>query len=137
MKTGIIFGCWDLFHVGHLRVLKKASFYCDKLYIGVFSDSVVEKYKGERPIISERDRWEIVHSLKLDCPVAAVIVNERKPQNLMVDYLFVSERLKDKKLHMIDDCFRGKVVYLEYTARISGNSIKRQIRLRTLGQKYD
>lgn len=57
-------GCFDIFHVGHLRYLKESSKYGDILIIGVNSDSSVKRLKGEnRPIVSEDERAELLSSL--------------------------------------------------------------------------
>ena len=57
-------GCFDIFHVGHLRYLKEISKYGDILILGVNSDASVKRLKGEnRPIVSEKERAELLASL--------------------------------------------------------------------------
>lgn len=63
---GFTHGTFDLFHTGHLHLLKEASKTCDFLIVGVESDKNVAAYKGvERPVISEDDRQEIVNPANL------------------------------------------------------------------------
>ena len=57
-------GCFDIFHVGHLRYLKESSKYGDMLILGVNSDASVKRLEGEnRPIVSEKERAELLASL--------------------------------------------------------------------------
>lgn len=65
-------GCFDLLHVGHLRVFREAKKMGDLLIVGINSDRSVQALKGAtRPIISEKDRAEMVSGLK---PVDHVII---------------------------------------------------------------
>lgn len=57
-------GCFDILHVGHIRVLKAAQLFGDVLIVGINSDSSIRKLKGaNRPIVPEDERAEIVASL--------------------------------------------------------------------------
>ena len=58
-------GCFDLFHVGHIRYLAGAKALGDRLIVGINSDEQVRKLKGEnRPFMPEQERAEIVSALK-------------------------------------------------------------------------
>jgi glycerol-3-phosphate cytidylyltransferase len=63
MIIGYTAGVYDLFHIGHLNLLKNAKGLCDKLVVGVTVDELVE-YKGKKPIIPFEERIEIVRSIK-------------------------------------------------------------------------
>ena len=63
MVVGYTTGVYDLFHIGHLNLLKNARGLCDKLIVGVSTDTLVG-YKGKRPIIPFEDRIEIVRNIK-------------------------------------------------------------------------
>lgn len=62
-KLGYIAGVFDLFHVGHLNILRAAKNACDYLIVGVNSDELVETYKNRRPIIPLEERCEIVKAI--------------------------------------------------------------------------
>lgn len=58
-------GCWDMFHVGHLHILKKAKELGGDLHVGINSDKSIKALKGPtRPIIPQEQRVEIVSSIK-------------------------------------------------------------------------
>jgi cytidyltransferase-like protein len=63
MTIGYTTGVYDLFHIGHLNLLKNAKGMCDKLIVGVTVDELVT-YKGKRAMIPFEDRIEIVRSIK-------------------------------------------------------------------------
>ena len=75
-------GCFDIFHVGHLRYLKESAKYGDILVIGVNSDKSVKKLKGDsRPIIPEDERMELLASLSFVSYV--VKFDEDTPHNII------------------------------------------------------
>ena len=63
-KIGYTTGVFDLFHVGHLEILRKAKENCDYLIVGVSTDELVQEYKNKRPIITFDQRIEIIKSIK-------------------------------------------------------------------------
>lgn len=67
---GYTAGVFDLFHIGHLTLLKNAKGLCDKLIVGVTSDELV-LYKGKHAVIPFQERLEIVRSIKyVDAAIA-------------------------------------------------------------------
>jgi choline-phosphate cytidylyltransferase len=69
----ITFGTFDVFHVGHLRVIQRAAEFGDRLVVGVSADALNVSKKGRAPVFSEAERLEIVAALK---PVDAVFIEE-------------------------------------------------------------
>ena len=73
MTTVITFGTFDVFHVGHLRVIQRAASFGDRLVVGVSADELNLRKKGRLPVFSQAERLEIVAALK---PVDEVFVEE-------------------------------------------------------------
>lgn len=63
-KIGYTTGVFDLFHIGHLNILKKAKEQCDFLIVGVSTDEVVKTYKHKTPVIPYGERAAIVEAIK-------------------------------------------------------------------------
>jgi len=81
-RTVMTFGTFDVFHVGHLRVIQRAASFGDRLIVGVSADALNVSKKGRAPVFSQDERMEIVAALK---PVDAVFVEESL--ELKRDYL--------------------------------------------------
>ncbi len=64
MVIGYTTGVFDMFHIGHLNLLKRAKEQCDFLIVGVSTDEVVESYKHKTPIIPFEERIAIVQELR-------------------------------------------------------------------------
>ena len=126
--TGYTSGVYDLFHVGHLNLLKNAKGLCDYLIVGVTSDELVS-YKNKRAVICHPERMEIVRNIKF---VDAVV-----PQNDM-DKFAMWERLKFDIMFVGDDWFKTpkwevleaklksvgvKIIYFPYTKGVSSTLI--------------
>lgn len=82
---GYTTGVFDLFHIGHLNIIKNAKSLCDILIVGVTTDEVSLKMKGRLPIIPFKERIEIVESLKF--------VDKAVPKN-SVDNLLAWDKYK-------------------------------------------
>jgi glycerol-3-phosphate cytidylyltransferase len=63
-NIGYIAGVFDLFHIGHLNMLKKAKEYCNYLIVGVVTDERTKRMKGSKPFIPFEERAEIVRSCR-------------------------------------------------------------------------
>ena len=64
MIIGYTTGVFDMFHIGHLNILRRAKEQCDYLIVGVSTDELVLKEKNHHPIIPFEDRCQIVESIK-------------------------------------------------------------------------
>ncbi len=121
MKRVITFGTFDLFHIGHLNILRRAKEQGDYLIVGVSSDELNEK-KGKKSIIPLKDRIEIVKSLTCVDEVFIEDSLELKDQYIKqhsADLLVMGDDWKDKFNWVSCD-----VLYLERTPNISTTLIK-------------
>jgi glycerol-3-phosphate cytidylyltransferase len=80
LRIGYAPGAFDLFHIGHLNILKHARSKCDYLIAGVVGDEILEHVKGRLPIVPLAERMEIVASVRYVDKVYA----ERVPDKLQV-----------------------------------------------------
>lgn len=64
MVVGYTTGVFDMFHIGHLNVLRRAKENCDYLIVGVSTDELVQKEKKKLPVIPYDERAEIVAAIK-------------------------------------------------------------------------
>ena len=84
MKKILTFGTFDLFHIGHLQILKRAKALGDYLIVGVSTDALNFSKKQRNPICSEQHRMEIIQELK------------------SVDEVFYEDSLELKRQYIID-----------------------------------
>lgn len=63
--VGYLPGAFDLFHIGHLNIMRRASLSCDHLIVGVVSDDVAVAQKGRLPVVPEKERLDIVASMRM------------------------------------------------------------------------
>ena len=126
-RTVITFGTFDVFHVGHLRVIERAAALGERLVVGVSADALNLRKKGREPVFSQAERLEIVAALK---PVHEVFVEESL--ELKRDYI---TRFGADVLVMGDD-WAGRfdefsdiceVVYLPRTPAISTTALIEKI----------
>lgn len=136
MLTGYTSGVFDLFHIGHLNILKNAKSMCDRLIVGVSTDELVREYKGKTPLMPLRDRMEIVKSVRY---VDEVVPQENMNkldicQNLGVQILFMGDDKKDKpkwvKIEGELEKHGIKVVYFPYTNGVSTTNILKALKTR-------
>ena len=64
MIIGYTTGVYDMFHIGHLNILKRAKEQCDYLIVGVNSDQLVEEYKNKKAVVPLEERMEIIRSIR-------------------------------------------------------------------------
>ena len=132
MIIGYTAGVFDLFHIGHLNLLRNAKGMCDRLIVGVSTDDLV-KYKGKTPVIPFCDRIEIIRSLRC---VDAVVAQEN------MDKLQMCKKLKASVMFVGDDWYQSekwqeyeeefakegiRIVYFPYTKNVSSTQISKAL----------
>lgn len=125
--TVVTFGTFDVFHVGHLRLIERAAALGDRLVVGVSSDALNERKKGRAPVFSEAERMALVAALK---PVSEVFLEESleaKREYLLrhgADVLVMGEDWAGRFDEFRDVC---EVVYLPRTPAISTTAVIEKI----------
>jgi len=123
--VGYTTGVFDMFHIGHLHLIKKAKRHCDYLIVGISSDDLVERYKGKIPIIPFEHRFEIISSLSYVDEVVVQSNRDKMQQyyDIAYDWMFVGDDWKgtdlfndvEKKLEK----YGASIIYFKYTKNIS------------------
>ena len=128
MKTVITYGTFDLFHIGHLNLLRRAKELGDYLIVAVCSDEFNLKEKGKVCQIKDVDRMEIARAIKY---VDKVIPEENWEQKVKdvqkynVDVFVMGDDWKGKFDFLKEYC---EVVYLPRTEGISSTQLKEEMR---------
>ncbi|MGI5445596.1 adenylyltransferase/cytidyltransferase family protein [Streptomyces sp. CA-243310] len=132
-RVGYAPGAYDLFHIGHLNILRHARSQCDYLVAGVVSDEMAELAKGRRPMIPLVERLEIVRSVKyVDAAFVETVPDKVETwKQVRFDVIFKGDdwrgtpkgdRLeKDFAEHGVD------VVYFPYTVHTSSTQLRRAL----------
>lgn len=132
-KIGYTTGVFDLFHVGHLNILKKSKEQCEYLIVGVSTDELVCSYKGRKPVISFEDRVNIIKELKcVDKVVPQVSLDKMDAWNKYhFNVIFHGSDWKNSDLYKDVSLKLNKVgvdvVFLPYTDNISSSLLREKI----------
>lgn len=123
--VGYTTGVFDMFHVGHLNILRRAKEKCDYLIVGVSTDELCYSYKGKKPIIPFEERRAIVESIKYVDEVCPQINRDKFQawQRIGFDKMFVGDDWKDSLLFIkLEETFRQVGVIIEYIPYTQGTS---------------
>ena len=129
MIIGYTTGVYDMFHIGHLNVIKNAKKQCDYLIVGVSTDDLVRKEKGKTPVIPFQERMEIVSALKyVDKVVPQIDKNKFAAwEKYKFDKMFVGSDWKGKKqwneFEKQFSKYNVEIVYLPHTDGISSTKL--------------
>lgn len=130
MSNIITFGTFDVFHVGHLNILRRAKSLGNRLFVGVSSDALNFQKKGRYPVYEECDRMSIISGIKY---VDVVFLEESLDlkvnyiQKYNADVLVMGDDWKGKFDHFSSF---AKIIYLERTPTVSTTSIIEVIKKR-------
>jgi glycerol-3-phosphate cytidylyltransferase len=132
-KVGYTTGVFDLFHIGHLNILKRAKEMCDYLIVGVSTDELVENYKNKTPIIPYEERIEIVSAIKYVDEVVPQIDRDKFGawKRLKFNVMFVGDDWKGSKLfNEVENKFKMvgvDIVYFPYTKGTSSTVLREKV----------
>jgi glycerol-3-phosphate cytidylyltransferase len=127
--VGYTCGVYDLFHVGHVNMLKQSKVLCDKLIVGVSEDEIVINDKGKHPVIPFLERIQVVEA----CKYTDLAIPQRDRdkygawEKLKFDILFVGDDWhNDPKWNKYEEKLKKvnvKIVYFPYTGGTSSTLI--------------
>jgi len=126
-------GAYDLFHIGHLNILRNAAEHCDYLIAGVVSDEMLERTKGRAPVIPLAERMEIVRSLRFVDDVHAEVVPDKLEtwRQVGFDVLFKGDDWrgtpKGDKLERDFAAVGVEVRYFPYTMHTSSTILRKAL----------
>lgn len=129
MRSVVTFGTFDVFHVGHLRILERARALGDRLIVGVSSDALSMSKKGRAPVFPQDERMRLVAALRCVDAVFLEESLERKRDYLLAhraDVLAMGDDWRGRFDEFSDIC---RVVYFERTPAISTTAVIEKIRL--------
>ena len=129
-KIGYTTGVFDMFHIGHLNILKRAKEQCDYLIVGVTTDETVESYKHKTPVIKFEERMAIVEAIKYVDEVVPQATMDKMAayRTLKFDVLFHGSDWKGSSMY--DNIVKElaevgvDVVFLPHTEGISSTLIR-------------
>lgn len=133
-KIGYTTGVFDLFHIGHLNILKRAKEQCDYLIVGVSTDELVQTYKHKIPVIPLEERIAIVEAIRyVDKVVPQTSMDKAEAwQMLHFDAVFHGDDWKGS--HMYDEVEKKmrelgvEMVFLPHTDGTSSTMLADKLR---------
>ncbi len=129
-KVGYTSGVFDLFHIGHLNILRKAKEQCEHLIVGVSSDELTIRLKGRPPVIPYEQRLAIVESIRYVDQAVREDDADKYQAWLMLHYdaLFKGSDAVERPSYKEYEQKLGKegidVIYFPYTKGVSSSKIK-------------
>ncbi|MHA3702399.1 adenylyltransferase/cytidyltransferase family protein [Jatrophihabitans sp. YIM 134969] len=132
-------GAFDMFHVGHLNVVRNAAARCDCLVAGVVSDALVSAAKGRTPVIDERERLAVVAAIRYVDEAVLEDVPSKVDMwhRLHFDVLFKGDDWKGTAMgDRLERDFAPwgvRIEYLPYTVHTSSTILRAALGLRTAG----
>ena len=139
-RVGYVPGVFDMFHIGHLNILRNARLACDYLVAGVVSDDRAFDAKGQAPIVPIAERLEIVRSIRFVDEAVVEDVHEKLEmwERIRFDVIIKGDdwrgTAKGDKLERDFAAVGVEVVYLPYTMHTSSTMLRRVLHQRASGQ---
>jgi glycerol-3-phosphate cytidylyltransferase len=133
IRIGYAPGAFDLFHIGHLNLLRRAKEHCDFLIAGVVADDVLIRHKGVTPVIPLTERLEIVRNVRFVDMAHAATTNDKVEirKDLHFNVLFKGDDWRGtgngKKLERDFATVGVEVMYFPYTEATSSTALRRTL----------
>ena len=130
MLFGYTTGVFDMFHIGHLRILERAKAECDQLIVGITTDELSLAEKGGRPIVPFYERRQIVSALRcVDLTVPQTSMDKRRAwESLRFDRMFVGDDWRGTpRWNALEREFADlgvEIVYFPYTTSTSSTHLR-------------
>lgn len=130
--VGYTQGAFDMFHIGHLNLLKNAKAQCERLIVGVNTDALIEHYKNKHTVICEQERLEIVKAIRYVDDVVLVDTLDKSEiwESIHFDAVFIGSDWKGNERWLRTEselAEKGaRVVYLTYTEGVSSTILRPQ-----------
>ena len=127
-------GTFDMFHIGHLNLIKNAKRHCDYLVVGVNSDDLVESYKNKRPIIPLDERVEIMRAIKYVDEVIVTNTLDKKEiwEKVRFNEIYIGDDWKGnerwEKTGQETEQLGAKLVFLPYTKDTSSTMLREKLK---------
>jgi glycerol-3-phosphate cytidylyltransferase len=133
IRIGYAPGAYDLFHVGHLDLLKQAREHCDYLIAGVVADDVLIKHKGVKPVVPLVERLEIVRNMRYVDAAHAALTNDKVAiwKELRFNVMFKGDDWKGTEKGLQLERSFGElgveIVYFPYGTITSSSALRRTL----------
>ena len=129
MEIGYTTGVFDLFHIGHVNILRNAKSMCDRLVVGVTTDELIYEYKKKKAVIAFEERCEVVRNSKwVDVVIPQETMNKFESwEKIRFNIMFVGDDwFQSPKWDTFDKQFAEvgvRIVYFPYTKGTSSTLI--------------
>lgn len=133
MRIGFTAGAFDMFHIGHLNLLKNARSQCDYLIVGVNSDELITDYKHMKPVICFEERIAIVEAIRYADETKKIDSLDKLHywKEMAFDVVFIGNDWKGHSRWQETERTLEKVgvpvIYLPYTSGISTSDIRKRL----------
>ncbi len=131
--VGYTQGTYDMFHIGHLNLLKNAKRHCDYLIAGINSDELVASYKEKRPIIPLEERVAIVRAIKyVDEVVVTTTLDKMEMWDILrFDEIYIGDDWKGnarwEETGKVLETVGARLVFLPYTKDTSSTLLRQKL----------
>ena len=129
--VGYVPGAWDMFHIGHLNILRRARRHCDRLVVGAVTDDALARAKGRPPTVPLADRMAVLGALGLVDDVVVDFSSSKLDawQRVRFSVLFKGDDWlgtpKGARLEAEMASVGAEVHYFPYTEHTSSTALRR------------